>query len=109
MKVVLIITDYGSFNNFLSELAVRTTYQNWIELHIICSKQKVIDIKDKQAFGNKIEFHFVDIPRKITLSGVIKAAIGIRGIINQIKPDLVHQHFTTAAFPALSNRRARAG
>ena len=101
MKLVLIITDYGSFNNFLSELACQLISAD-IELHIICSKERVINITDKEAFDNqKITFHFVNIPRNISISQELKAAKAIRNVIDIIQPDLAHIHFTTAAFPAL--------
>src|SRR5450432_3733192 len=102
MKLVLIITDFGAFNNFLAELSAKIAQDNRYALHIICSKNKVINIKDKEIFENQnIDFHFIDIPRTITLSGQLKAAIKIRSLIKTIKPDLIHSHFTTATFPTI--------
>jgi hypothetical protein len=41
MKILLIITDYGSFNNFISEVAVRLKNIGH-DVHVICSKEKLI-------------------------------------------------------------------
>ncbi|MCW3093071.1 MAG: hypothetical protein JWP81_4140 [Ferruginibacter sp.] len=102
MKLVLIITDYGAFNNFLSELSLAIANDNRFILHIICSKSKVIDIADKEVYENEnINFHFIDIPRTTTLIDQLKAAKQIRTAIKLIKPDLVHVHFTTATFPTI--------
>lgn len=102
MTLLLIITDYGSFNNFLAELAAAITLNKNYKLYIICSKSKVINITDKVLFDkDKIKFEFIDIPRSTTLIGQLSASTKIRAAINRIKPDLIHVHFTTAAFPTV--------
>jgi len=102
MKLVLIITDYGAFNNFLTELSSVIAQDNRNSLYIICSKSKVINIDDKQIFEKQnISFHFIDIPRTTTLIGQLNAAGKIRSLIKEIKPDLVHAHFTTGTFPTI--------
>lgn len=102
MTLVFIITDFGAFNNFLSELSSIIAQNSKYTLHIICSRNKVINIKDKDLVGKQnIRFHFVDIPRTITITGQLKAARKIRLLIKSIKPDLVHAHFTTATFPTI--------
>lgn len=107
MKIILIITDYGSFNNFLSELAV-AMIEKEIEVHITSSRDNVIKVIDKYDFTKfNIIFHNVDIPRTMTLVGQIKSAIQIRRIINREKPDIVHSHFTTGIFPTILFKKRR--
>jgi len=102
MKLVLIITDYGAFNNFLTELSSAIAQDSRHSLYIICSKSKVINIDDKEIFEKQnINFHFIDIPRTTTLIGQLSAAGKIRSLIKEIKPDLVHAHFTTGTFPTI--------
>ncbi len=102
MKLVLIITDYGAFNNFLAELALNIARDSTFDLHIICSKSKVINLKDKACFENRgINFHYIDIPRTTTWVGQVKAASQIRRLIKKINPDLIHAHFTTATFSTI--------
>lgn len=102
MTLVFIITDYGSFNNFLSELSLKLIENENFKLHVICSRVKIIDIDDKFEFSNnRIQFHFLEIPRSINLFKTIQVSFRIRQIIKQIKPDLVHCHFTTGIFPTI--------
>ena len=101
MKLLLIITDYGSFNGFLAELCIDLLKKD-MELHVICSKDKVIDIPDKYSYeGLKITFHILEIPRKPSILAQFKTAKQIRRIVDIVKPELVHAHFTTGIFPAV--------
>jgi len=102
MKLALIITDFGSFNNFLTELAKHIISFTNIELHVICSNDSIIDLDKKEQFKEgAINFHFLKIPRKISIISEFKCAKQIRKTLDEIKPDLVHVHFTTATFPTL--------
>lgn len=101
-KILFIITDLGSFNNFLSELALKVVKTTNIDLHVICSNSKVININDKFDFSSlNITFHYVDIPRTINLFKLMSAALDIRAIISKIKPAIVDCHFTTGIFPTI--------
>lgn len=102
MKLLFVITDLGSFNNFLIELALSFSENTENELHVICSKEKVINVEGKNySFKQNLFFHFVDIPRGFSFIKLINAAHKIRKIINRVNPDLVHIHFTTSVFPTL--------
>lgn len=104
MRLVIVITDYGSFNNFLAELAVRLSYEN--EIHIICSGSNVINIVDKFDYTKyNLTFHTVDIPRSTSIVKLIKTALEIRSIVKVINPNLVYAHFTTGIFPAIFFRK----
>jgi glycosyltransferase involved in cell wall biosynthesis len=106
MKLLIVITDLGSFNNFIAELATSFTSDSKNELHVICSREKVIDVEGRvNSFDSSVFFHFIDIPRGFHLFRLITASIKISNEIDLIKPDLIHIHFTTAAFPALLFRR----
>lgn len=102
MKLLLIITDFGSFENFLSELSVKFIENPKNSLDVICSKEKVINKNGnvKSEYPN-IYFHYIDIPRKIGILSQIKSALEIRKVIKTINPDLIHSHFTTATFTTL--------
>ncbi len=98
-KILFIITDLGSFNNFLGELAMNLASENTIDIHVISSPNKVIDINDKYNYSKYgITFHFVRIPRGFNLLNQIKASREIHQIINVLNPDLIHAHFTTGSF-----------
>ena len=102
MKIVFVITDLGSFNNFLSELALELIKNPKIDLHVICSNHKVIDISDKNKFNShNFHFHFLDIPRDVNIINQLKVAYIIRKKLDEIKPQLIHAHFTTGILPTI--------
>ena len=101
MKILLIITDYGSFNNFISEVAVRLKNIGH-DVHVICSKEKVIDYKDKFPYSDLgIVFHYQDFPRSFNIFSQIVASKKINDQIDRIQPDIINIHFTTALFTTL--------
>lgn len=100
MKVLLVITDYGSFNNFLAELAVSLSAEN--EVHVVCSGSNVINIIDKYDYTkHNLVFHTVDIPRSTSIIKLIKSALEINKIVKKISPNLIYAHFTTGIFPTI--------
>ncbi len=98
MKIVFIITDYGSFNNFLGELAKEMVMQRH-EVHVICQDDKTIDYPDKYNYKNLgIHFYFMDFLRIFRVSSWLRTSFRIKKIIKNIDPDLVNLHFTTSMF-----------
>ena len=97
---IFIITDYGSFNNFLAEIAVKLS--STFCVHVFCSQDRIINIKDKFNYANfGITFHFIEIPRSFSIPKLINAAFKIRKLILFLKPKLVHAHFTTGILPTI--------
>jgi glycosyltransferase involved in cell wall biosynthesis len=104
MRLLIVITDYGSFNNFLAELAVSLSYEN--EIHIVCSGSNVINIVDKFEYtAYNLVFHTVDIPRSTSIGKLVKTASAIRKIVKRVNPNLIYAHFTTGVFPAILFRK----
>ena len=100
MKILIIITDLGSFNNFLAELAIECSKKH--ELHIICSYDNIICIKNKYNYSQyAIFFHEVSIPRSFSIINLFKASNEIRNLIKSINPNIVHAHFTTGILPSI--------
>lgn len=98
MHLLLIITDYGSFNNFLSDLAVEMVHQGH-KVDVICSKDKVINIKDKFNYSEEgVTIHFVSFPRGFNLFKQFTTSVAIHQLIQKINPSFVHVHFTTGIF-----------
>lgn len=100
-KIFFIITDYGSFNNFLSELSIKLSELD-CEIYVITSKEKIIDIKDKYDFKKyNIIFFYFEFPRNFNLIKHYYTSKKIQRKIKEIKPDLVSIHFTTGIFTTL--------
>lgn len=105
-KILIVITDYGSFNNFLAEIAVQLSLDN--EIHIVCSPSNVINIIDKFDYKKyNLIFHFIDIPRSTSIVQLIKAGFKINKLIKENKINLVYAHFTTGILPVILFRRKR--
>ena len=101
-RLLLIITDYGSFNNFLAELVHKIVDGENLEVHVICSNRKIIDINSKYTFDGKyITFHFLDIPRSFNIIDQISCSWRINQLIKAIDARVIHIHFTTAIFTTL--------
>jgi glycosyltransferase involved in cell wall biosynthesis len=101
MRIMLIITDYGSFNNFIGEVAVKLIGMGH-KVDVICSKTKVIDYEDKYPYHELgINFHFLHFPRSFNLLKQLSCSKKIADQIEQIRPDLINIHFTTAIFTTL--------
>ncbi|WET01214.1 glycosyltransferase [Flavobacterium sp. YJ01] len=99
-KILIVITDYGSFNNFLAEIAVQLSLNN--EIHIVCSPSNVINIVDKFNYNDyNLTFHFIDIPRSTSIAKLIKAGLKINELIRKNKINFVYAHFTTGIFPVV--------
>lgn len=98
MRILLIITDYGSFNNFLSELAIKLVNTN-NEVHVICSSDKIINVTDRYSYVSLgIQFHYIDFPRSFNLFKQILISKKINEKIKEIDPYLINIHFTTGIF-----------
>lgn len=106
-KLLFIITDLGSFNNFIAELCLYLINNFDFEIHVVCSPSKVISLKDKYDFANNLQFHFVDIPRGFNILQLVKASSILNKLINKINPDLIHAHFTTGIFTTILYKRLK--
>jgi glycosyltransferase involved in cell wall biosynthesis len=100
-KITFIITDYGSFNNFLGDLSVKLSH-NSFDITVFTSKEKVIDIEDKYDYLKLgVKFKYVNFPRNFNFFSHYKISKKIQAELSKIKPDLVSIHFTTAIFSSL--------
>jgi len=107
MHILLVITDYGSFNNFLSELAIKLV-NNGDRVDVICSPDKIINLQDKHAYTSLgIRFHYVNLPRSLNPIKVIKASRQISQLITKLNPSVINVHFTTGIFTTLLWRKPK--
>lgn len=107
-KLLFVITDFGSFNTFLSELSLHLIKYENFDISVICSPQKIINLEDKYTYQQKnLNFYYVDIPRGFNIVKQIKASFAIERLIKEINPDLVHIHLTTGIFTTILAKRSR--
>lgn len=106
-KIIFVITDFGSFNNFLGDTAVALSREGH-EIFVISSSTKVIKIEDKFDYKKEgINIIAVDLPRGFNPISHYKASKKIHKIINVIVPDIVSIHFTTGIFTTTFNGRLK--
>lgn len=100
-KITFIITDYGSFNNFLGDLTVKLVEEGF-DVTVFTSKEKVIAIDDKYNYVKLgVKFSYVSFPRNFNLLSHYKISKEIQSRLDEIQPDIVSIHFTTAIFSTL--------
>lgn len=97
MTILFIIPDYGSFNNFLSELTA-SIIDKKSKVVLIASPTKVINIENRADFSKFENFIFYPLafPRKYELKSYISVSRKIQGIVKKECPDIIHAHFTAA-------------
>lgn len=101
-KVLFIITDLGSFNNFLSELCLSLISNDGFKVSVICSSDRVINFENKFDYTSiGIRFYFVDIPRGYQIIKILSASKKINSIIEREKPNIILAHFTSTIFTSL--------
>lgn len=97
-KILFVITDFGSFNNFLSEIAIELS-QIGIDVHVITSSEKIINIEDRYNYSEyNIFFHYFKFPRSFNLIKHFQMSSAIQRKINEINPNIISLHFTTGIF-----------
>jgi glycosyltransferase involved in cell wall biosynthesis len=101
MRVLFIIPDYGSFNNFLAELAVKLLAEG-NTLHVICSRDKIINFEDKYDYESLgVFFHYVSYPRELNILAHIRCSQQIHKAIDVIRPDIINIHFARGVLTSL--------
>jgi len=87
------ITSYGAF---LREVA-RDVGRLGLEAHCICDTRALWGGSDAFA-ADPVAFHTVAMPRSIDLRAHWATALRIRQIVREVRPSLVHAHFSAAIF-----------
>jgi glycosyltransferase involved in cell wall biosynthesis len=90
MKILYIIPSPLSFKIFLTSLAQNLLLDN-VSVYVLCNKY------EKLCYIEGVNYNFIELPRNVSLIKTIKASRKIQQLIIQIKPDIIHVHFSSAA------------
>jgi glycosyltransferase involved in cell wall biosynthesis len=101
MKLLLVIPLAGSVQAFFAELVYKLVSRG-IEVHCACSGE----VPELARGSVRIVFHDISIPRGMNPSGHTTAARELRKIVANVRPDLIHVHFSAAIFTAAMARRS---
>ena len=62
VKIVFIIADFGSYENFIAELSLRMIEEYGFLVTVICAENKVINFKNKFIYEKEdLKFRFIEI------------------------------------------------
>ena len=103
--LLLIAPNITSYGAFLSEVA-REVERLGVEAHCICDTRALWGRSDAFA-AERVAFHPVAMPRSTDVCAHWATALRIRHIVHELRPALVHAHFSAAIFTtALARTRA---
>ena len=98
-KILVVVPSIVSYKAFLDDLCDCLIRQKW-DVIVAC------DMNGQQAVNENVRFIHCDFPRGFSIQGYIKAVKALRAIVNEIKPSLIHVHFSVAAlFTALAKQK----
>jgi len=98
-KILIVVTDYSGFLNFLSDVAARLI-ENGFVVYLLTSRNDVIVKSDNFKYKYHDRFHRYDVsfPRGLNFIKLALASIKLRRLILLIEPHIIHIHFTSAIF-----------
>lgn len=96
MKILFIIPSITNYYTFLEDVAGELLNKGH-EVFIACSSVHISDIQcyDRPLNGTLVE---MDFPRGFEWGKHITAAKQLRGIVSELKPDIINVHFSAAMF-----------
>ena len=97
--LLIIVPSIISYKAFLSDLCSYLTQHNW-EVTVVC------DMNGQAQPEQATRFIHCDFPRGFSIKGYIHAVKALRAIVSELKPSLIHVHFSVAAlFTALAKQK----
>ncbi len=97
--LLIIIPSIISYKAFLRDLCNYLTQNDW-EVTVVC------DMNGQAQPKQNTQFIHCDFPRGFSIKGYIHAAKSLRSIVSDLKPSLIHVHFSVAAlFTALAKQK----
>jgi glycosyltransferase involved in cell wall biosynthesis len=105
MKIVFIIPSITNFHTFLSELNDSLMAQGH-QVYLLAGEKPIVQGKSPYPETIDCEWFKIDFPRNFHAKKHVLAARNIDRIIQKIKPDLIHVHFSAAMFTVSLAKKA---
>ena len=105
MKIVFIIPSITNFHTFLSELNDRLLEQGH-QVFLLAGEKPIVQGRSPYPETINCEWFKIDFPRNFHAKKHVLAARNIDRIIQKIKPDLIHVHFSAAMFTVSLAKKA---
>lgn len=100
-KLLLITPTFVGFRVFLRELSQELSWRGW-QVHLATS---TTNYPDDHASCDDVQLHELDFPRGAEIGGFIRSARGLRNVVAQVQPALIHAHFSAGILAAAWARR----
>lgn len=105
MRLLLVIPRIVSYQGFLRELCASLA-AGGADIHLASSPGSVWG-EDTTRGDDLVTVHEVDLPRGIDPAGHLRAAGLLNRLIDRLRPDIIHAHFSAAIFTTAVARTPR--
>jgi glycosyltransferase involved in cell wall biosynthesis len=103
MRLLLVIPRIDSYRGFFRELCSELA-SNGAEVHVACVMEALIGPRHPTPDPG-VHFHPLRLPRGLNPFGHLNAARTLDALVSELRPELVHAHFSAAIFTAAVARR----
>lgn len=103
IRVLLLVPNIISFQSFLSELSAALV-EKGIEVHGACSIDTIWGGRQSQK-REGVNLHPLVFPRGMNPIAHARAALRLNKLVSEIRPNLVHAHFSSTIFATALARR----
>src|SRR5690606_9689810 len=90
-SILFIIPSPFAFRQFMGSLVLHLQDQQ-VAIHVICKEYT------ENVYIPGVRYHFVDFERNLSFSQALSVGGFIRKVVREVKPDIIHSHFSVAAF-----------
>ncbi|MEO7317598.1 MAG: glycosyltransferase [Chthoniobacteraceae bacterium] len=98
MLLLLFIPKLVSYRSFLRELCL-SLVADGAEVHLACSREKLRG-EGVPPDEDSVRMHGIEFPRGMNPATHPRAARELNRLVERLKPDVVHGHFSAAIFTA---------
>jgi glycosyltransferase involved in cell wall biosynthesis len=101
----MVAPNIVSFRSFLTELGSALACRG-VDVHCACSGNALWGENQAPACGTGVRMHDLQFPRGMDFIGHIRSSIQLDRLVERLRPDLVHAHFSAAIFTTALARRS---
>jgi glycosyltransferase involved in cell wall biosynthesis len=98
MRLLLVVPRIDSYRAFFGQLSSELT-ANGAEVHVACVSEALVGPK-YPTLDPCVHFHRLKLPRGMNPFCHLRAARALGTLVSELRPDIVHAHFSAAIFTA---------
>ena len=105
-KVLLVVPTFVSYHCFLRELSEVLVQRGW-QVAVACDLSVQMGQERDPDREKGIAFFHISFPRGFHALGYLLCTLALRRILKEVRPDIVHAHFSAAILPVALLPRSR--